>query len=78
MFEPVHGSAPNIAGKNLANPLAAILTAGMMLDFLGLPEAAARIEGAVAEAIHQEKTTPDLGGELGTREVGDWVCTRLA
>ncbi|MBZ5563792.1 MAG: isocitrate/isopropylmalate dehydrogenase family protein [Acidobacteriia bacterium] len=78
LFEPVHGSAPNIAGKNLANPLAAILSAGMMLDYLGFPEAAGQIESAVAEAIHLDKTTPDLGGSLGTREVGDWICTRLA
>ncbi len=78
LFEPVHGSAPNIVGKNLANPLAAILSAGMMLEYLGFPEAAGQIESAVAEAIHQDKTTPDLGGSLGTREVGDWICTRLA
>ncbi len=78
LFEPVHGSAPNIAGKNLANPLAAILSTGMMLDYLDFPDAAAQIENAVAEAIHQDKTTPDLGGSLGTREVGDWICTRLA
>ncbi len=78
LFEPVHGSAPNIAGKNLANPLAAILSAGMMLDYLDFPDAAAQIESAVAEAIHQDKTTLDLGGSLGTQEVGDWICHRLA
>ncbi len=78
LFEPVHGSAPSIAGRNLANPLAAILTTGMMLDDLGFPEPAARIESVVAEAIHQAKTTTDLGGSLGTREVGDWICARLA
>jgi len=52
MFEPVHGSAPDIAGKNLANPMAVILTAGMMLDELGFPEESAHIEQVVAEAIH--------------------------
>jgi len=77
MFEPVHGSAPKYAGKNIANPMAAILTVGMMLDDLGFPEEAAKIESAVAGAIHQDKTTRDLGGPLGTREVGDWICAHL-
>ena len=77
MFEPVHGSAPTIAGKNLANPLAAILTLGMMLDYLGFADEAGRIERAVAEAIRQDKTTRDLGGRLGTREVGEWICGHL-
>jgi homoisocitrate dehydrogenase len=77
LFEPVHGSAPAIAGKNLANPLAAILTAGMMLDALGFPAEAARIERTVAEAIHQGIMTPDVGGSLGTCQVGDWVCAHL-
>ena len=77
MFEPVHGSAPDLAGKNLANPMAAILAVGMMLDHLGFPELAARVENTVAEAIHQHKTTADLGGTLGTREVGDWICAHL-
>lgn len=77
MFEPVHGSAPALAGKNLANPLAAILTAGMMLEYLGEEKDAARIEKAVTEAVRQAKTTPDLGGRLDTREVGDWISARL-
>jgi len=77
MFEPVHGSAPKYAGKNVANPVAAILTVAMMLDYLGFPAEAASIERTVAEAIHQDKTTSDLGGALGTREVGDWICSRL-
>ncbi len=77
MFEPVHGSAPGIAGRNLANPMAAMLTVGMMLDHLGYPEEASQIETAVAEAIHQGITTPDFGGRLGTREVGNWICERL-
>jgi 3-isopropylmalate dehydrogenase len=78
MFEPVHGSAPALAGKNLANPLAAILAAGMMLDDLGMPAEAERVEQAVGEAVRQNQTTPDLGGALGTRGVGDWVSARLA
>jgi 3-isopropylmalate dehydrogenase len=77
MFEPVHGSAPSLAGKNLANPLAAILTVGMLLENLGFPEAARDVECAVTEAVRSDQTTPDLGGKLGTREVGDWICSRL-
>jgi 3-isopropylmalate dehydrogenase len=77
MFEPVHGSAPDIAGKNLANPMAAILAAAMMLGELGFPEEAAHLEKVVADAIHQGVTTPDLGGKGGTREVADWICARL-
>jgi 3-isopropylmalate dehydrogenase len=77
MFEPVHGSAPQIAGKNIANPFGAILTAAMMLAHLGFMEEANQIEGAVLEAVKQKKTTPDIGGSLGTREAGDWVATRL-
>ena len=77
MFEPVHGSAPDIVGKDLANPMAAILATGMMLDELGFPEESAQIERVVAEAIHQEITTPDLGGNMGTRQVGDWIRARL-
>ncbi len=77
MFEPVHGSAPALAGKNLANPLAAILAAGLMLENIGYSEAARDIERAIAEAVRHVRTTPDLGGKLGTREVGDWICSRL-
>ncbi len=77
MFEPVHGSAPKYAGKNVANPLAAILTVGMMLEELGFPGESARVEAVVAEAIHEGITTPDLGGSLGTREVAEWIRTRL-
>jgi 3-isopropylmalate dehydrogenase len=77
MFEPVHGSAPDLAGKNLANPLAAILAAGMMLENIGYSEAARDIERAVTEAVRQGQTTPDLGGKLGSQEVGDWICSCL-
>lgn len=77
MFEPVHGSAPPLAGKNLANPLGAILTAAMMLDYLGFAAAAREIESAALEAVRERKTTPDVGGELGTREVGDWIAHRV-
>lgn len=77
MFEPVHGSAPPLAGQNIANPMGAILTAAMMLAHLGFSETAARIEAAVLEAVRQKKTTQDIGGSLGTKEVGDWIATRL-
>ena len=77
MFEPVHGSAPPIAGKNIANPFGAILTAAMMLRHLGLAEEATRIEAAVLEAVKQKKTTKDIGGNLGTREAGEWVAKRV-
>ncbi|MGA8152852.1 MAG: 3-isopropylmalate dehydrogenase [Terriglobales bacterium] len=78
MFEPVHGSAPPIAGKNIANPFGAILTAAMMLAHLGLTKEASKTEAAVLEAVHQKKTTSDIGGSLGTKEVGDWVAGKIA
>ncbi len=77
MFEPVHGSAPPIAGKNMANPFGAILTAAMMLAHLGMAAEAAKIEAAVLEAVRQKKTTQDIGGSLGTREAGEWVAKRV-
>ena len=73
MFEPVHGSAPTIAGKNTANPFGAILTAAMMLNHLGLTTESERIEAAVLAAVREKKTTVDIGGSLGTREAGEWV-----
>jgi len=78
MFEPVHGSAPPIAGKNIANPFGAILTAAMMLTHLGMAGEAQKIEAAVLEAVRQKKTTADIGGMLGTREAGEWVAQRVA
>ena len=77
MFEPVHGSAPKYARKNVANPMAAILTVGMMLEELGFSEESVRIEKVVTEAIHQGITMPDLGGSLGAREVAEWICALL-
>ena len=73
LFEPVHGSAPPLAGKNLANPVGAILSSALMLETLGHPQEAAAIERAVAAAIAARQTTTDIGGTLGTREVGDWI-----
>ncbi|MGC2197867.1 MAG: 3-isopropylmalate dehydrogenase [Terriglobales bacterium] len=77
MFEPVHGSAPPIAGKDIANPMGAILTSAMMLAHLGMSAEAVKIETAVLEAVRQKKTTQDVGGKLGTREVGEWVAQRV-
>jgi len=77
MFEPVHGSAPAIAGKDIANPFGAILTAAMMLAHLGLTVEAAKIEVAVLEAVRQKKLTKDIGGSLGTKEAGEWVAKRV-
>jgi 3-isopropylmalate dehydrogenase len=78
MFEPVHGSAPPLAGKDLANPLAAVLSVGMLLAHLGWPEEERRLEGIVARAIAEKKCTADVGGTLGTRAAGDWVLGELA
>jgi tartrate dehydrogenase/decarboxylase/D-malate dehydrogenase len=78
MFEPVHGSAPDIAGKGLVNPMAQILSAGMMLDHLGMEEAAGRVESAVAGVLADgKKRTPDLGGSSSTEEVTDAVLEKL-
>ena len=77
LFEPVHGSAPRHAGKNVANPIGAILSAAMMLDTLGAHDASARIEAAVEAAVTAGATTSDIGGKLGTREVGEWIAQRV-
>ncbi|MBV9182307.1 MAG: isocitrate/isopropylmalate dehydrogenase family protein [Acidobacteria bacterium] len=78
MFEPVHGSAPPLAGKNVANPIGAILSAALMLSYLGFSSASARIEAAVVRAVRQGKTTEDVGGGLGTRETGEWIAEQVA
>ena len=77
MFEPVHGSAPPIAGKNQANPFGAILTAAMMLRHLEISKEADKIEAAVLEAVREKKTTQDIGGTLGAKEAGEWVANRV-
>ncbi len=77
LFEPVHGSAPDIAGKDLANPFAAVLTAGLMLEHLGRPDLGKRLEDAVRACIVAGETTPDLGGTLGTAAAGDAIVRRL-
>ena len=78
MFEPVHGSAPDIAGKGLVNPLATILSAGMMLDHLEIPQAGREIEQAVAKTLAAGRArTADLGGGSSTREVTDAVLEQM-
>jgi methanogen homoisocitrate dehydrogenase len=78
LFEPVHGSAPDIAGKNIANPIAAIRSAAMLLDYLGDREGAGRVETAIGQARDSGCCTRDLGGSAGTREFGDAVVKRLS
>src|ERR1700736_226469 len=73
LFEPVHGSAPNIAGKGIANPLGSVLASAMMLEFLGWNTEAAVLNSAVKAAVHQNFVTPDLSGTYKTGEVGDWL-----
>src|SRR5690606_9643838 len=78
MFEPVHGSAPDIAGKNLANPIATFLSVAMMLDHLDQPEAASAIKQACEAVVSDKKNhTRDLGGQATTSHVTDAVCARL-
>ena len=77
LFEPVHGTAPDIAGRGLVNPIGAILSGAMMVRHLGHPEMADAIEGAVQSVIRAGECTRDLGGNLSTRECGDAVVKRL-
>jgi 3-isopropylmalate dehydrogenase len=77
LFEPVHGSAPDIAGKGIANPMGAALAAAMMCECIGWPAESQRIEEAVRAAIREGKTSPDLGGSLSTRELGDWLTNKV-
>jgi 3-isopropylmalate dehydrogenase len=77
LFEPVHGSAPALAGQGIANPIGAILTSAMMLEYLGHNEASEAIEKAVREAVSHDETTRDLGGTLSTQEAGTAICNRI-
>ena len=77
LFEPVHGSAPPIAGQGIANPVGAILTSAMMLEYLGNGNASQAIEGAIRESILHDETTRDLGGTLSTEQAGTAICQRL-
>jgi tartrate dehydrogenase/decarboxylase/D-malate dehydrogenase len=77
MFEPVHGSAPDIAGQGIANPIAAIWTAALMLEHLGLNDEAARVMQAIAATTASGIVTPDLGGTATTRQTGDTILSHV-
>jgi 3-isopropylmalate dehydrogenase len=74
LFEPVHGSAPNIAGKGVANPFGSVLTSAMMMEYLSWKEEAQVLREGVRTALMENVVTPDLGGSKGTMEVGDWLA----
>jgi len=77
LFEPVHGSAPPLAGKGVANPMAAVLTGALMLEHLGHPEPARRLESAVKATLAAGLRTPDVGGKSSTRDVANAITERL-
>jgi methanogen homoisocitrate dehydrogenase len=78
-FAPVHGSAPDIAGKGIANPIASVLSAKMMLDYLGYGQDARRLNEAVERVLAERKVrTPDLGGTSKTSQVGDRIVRELS
>ena len=77
MFEPVHGSAPKFAGKNVANPIGAIASAALMLETLGWSAEAAAIDAAILKAVTARQVTEDVGGSLGTREAGDAIVAGI-
>jgi len=77
IFEPVHGSAPDIASTGRANPVAAILAAAMLLEHLGASDAATRVQAAVAHVLAHGPRTPDLGGTATTQDVTHAIITRL-
>ncbi|HEX9012367.1 MAG TPA: isocitrate/isopropylmalate dehydrogenase family protein [Anaerolineaceae bacterium] len=77
IFEPVHGSAPGLVGTHSANPMATILSAAMLLDFIGCPEQAQRVRAAVDVLLRERLVTPDLGGSLSTSQVTDMLIERL-
>ena len=77
LFEPVHGSAPPLAGKGIANPIGAILTLAMMLEYLGFQSASDAVEVAVRDAVSVNETTTDLGGSLSTEQAGSAIIAHL-
>jgi isocitrate/isopropylmalate dehydrogenase len=77
LFEPVHGSAPNIAGKRIANPFGAVLASSMLLEFLGWQEESVNLKQSVKSALAENVTTPDLGGLKVTLEVADYLASRV-
>lgn len=76
LFEPVHGSAPNIAGKGIANPLGSVLASAMLLEFLGWRPEAAALRTAVRAALRENCVTPELGGDKRTVEIGDYLAIK--
>jgi tartrate dehydrogenase/decarboxylase/D-malate dehydrogenase len=78
MFEPVHGSAPDIAGTGLANPIGAVWSAALMLDHLGENDASQRLMRALEDVCRDGPRTPDIGGDASTSQVGDAVAKRGA
>ena len=78
MFEPVHGSAPKFAGKNVANPIGAISSIALMLETVGLKDEAAAIDAAVLQAVQENQVTQDIGGQLGPRGAGDFIAAAIA
>ena len=78
LFEPVHGSAPNIAGKGIANPFGAVLTSGLLMEFLGWNDQAHLLKQSVKSALNDNITTPDLGGSKSTAEVSDYLLNQIA
>ena len=77
LFEPVHGSAPDIAGQGKANPLGAIRCVGLLLEHFGDGDGASRVHETVVASIREGATTPDLGGKMSTSQVGDWIVERV-
>jgi tartrate dehydrogenase/decarboxylase/D-malate dehydrogenase len=79
MFEPVHGSAPDIAGKGIANPIGQIWSGAMMLRHLGVTEAADAVENAIAVILAKSSVrTPDIGGSSSTRELGESIAKQVS
>jgi 3-isopropylmalate dehydrogenase len=78
LYEPVHGSAPDLVGKDLANPIAAILSAALLLRDSGAADGADRVEEAVDAALAENMCTPDIGGTATTAEVGAWIAASIA
>jgi tartrate dehydrogenase/decarboxylase/D-malate dehydrogenase len=77
MFEPVHGSAPDIYGKRIANPIGQVWSGALMLEHLGHPEAAAAVVAAIETVLRDGPRTPDLGGQASTDELGTAVARAL-
>jgi tartrate dehydrogenase/decarboxylase/D-malate dehydrogenase len=78
MFEPVHGSAPDIAGKNIANPIGQIWSGAMMLEHLGHADAAAAVLRAIEAVLADGPRTPDIGGTASTQDVGAAIAARVS